>query len=116
VREYLDFWRRYTDFKGKTTRRVFLVAIATWAAVASALILSLAVGAMFALKLTPEEAVEVSRAVSFLYGAASILPLFAMTFRRLRDAGYGPKSFLWLLIPVIGQFAFLARLCTNSKK
>ncbi len=116
MREYLDFWRRYIDFKGKTTRRGFWVTIATWAAVDFVLVLTLAVGAMLALKLTPEEAVEVSRSISFLYGAASILPLLAMTFRRLRDADYGPKSFLWLLIPVIGQFAFLARLCTNSKK
>ena len=114
--EYLDFWRRYTDFKGKTTRRGFWAAIVTWAVTDFVLLMTLSIVAMFALKLTSEEAVRFGRTASFVYGAASILPLLAITVRRLRDAGYGPKSFLWLLLPVIGQIAFFARLCTNSKK
>ena len=114
--DYFAFWREYADFRGKTTRRGFWTAIVTWGAIAFILLMTLSTVAMFALKLTSEEAVRFGRTVSIVYGAASIVPLLAITVRRLRDAGYGPKSFLWLLLPVIGQIAFFARLCTNSKK
>ena len=116
MREYLEFWRHYADFKGKTTRRGFWAAIVTWGAVAFVLLMILSIIAMFALNLTPEEAVSVGRTVLVIYGGTSIVPLLAITLRRLRDAGYSAKSVLWLLVPVIGQIAFFARLCSKTKK
>jgi len=44
-----------------------------------------------------------------------ILAILAMTRRRLRDAGFSGKSYLWLLLPVIGWIIFVARLCAKSK-
>lgn len=113
--EYLDFWRHYADFKGKTTRRGFWTAIVLWGMIAFVLLMTLSITAMFALKLGPEQAQSLARGISCVYGWASIVPLLAITVRRLRDAGYSPRSFLWLLIPVIGQIAFFARLCSRSK-
>jgi uncharacterized membrane protein YhaH (DUF805 family) len=43
------------------------------------------------------------------------IPIIAMTRRRLRDAGYSAKSYLWLLLPVIGWLIFVLRLCGKSK-
>ena len=37
--------------------------------------------------------------------------IIAMSRRRLRDAGFGAKSYLWLLLPVVGWIVFLVRLC-----
>ena len=112
---YLDFWRHYADFKGKTTRQGFWLAIVLWDIIAFVLLMTLSITAMFALKLGPEQAESLARGISSLYGWASIVPLLAITVRRLRDAGYSAKSFLWLLVPVIGQIAFFARLCSKSK-
>lgn len=42
------------------------------------------------------------------------IPVVALSRRRLRDAGYSAKSYLWLLLPVIGWVIFLIRLCSKS--
>ena len=113
--EYFAFWRRYADFKGKTTRRGFWTALLLWGMIDFVLLMTLSITAMFALKLGPGQAQSLAQGISSVYSCASIVPLLAITVRRLRDAGYSTKSFLWLLIPVIGQIAFLARLCSKSK-
>lgn len=43
-----------------------------------------------------------------------VIPMIALTRRRLRSAGYSAKSYLWLLLPVIGWIIFIARLCAKS--
>jgi len=42
------------------------------------------------------------------------IPIIALTRRRLRDAGYSAKSYLWLLIPVAGLIVFISRLCSAT--
>ena len=54
---------------------------------------------------------EITACVLTLLWTVSLL---AMTRRRLRDAGYGAKSYLWLLLPVIGWIVFICRLCPKS--
>ena len=43
-----------------------------------------------------------------------ILSLTALSRRRLRDAGLGAKSYLWLLLPVIGWIVFIGMLCRKT--
>ena len=43
-----------------------------------------------------------------------MIPIAALTRRRLRDAGYSAKSYLWLLVPVVGLIVFAARLCART--
>ena len=47
-------------------------------------------------------------------GVLWLIPIVALTRRRLRDAGYSAKSYLWLLIPVVGQIVFIVRLCCKT--
>ena len=42
------------------------------------------------------------------------LPVLRNTRRRLRDAGYTAKAYLWLLLPVIGWIIFIALLCKKG--
>ena len=42
------------------------------------------------------------------------VPILALTRRRLRDAGYNAKSYLWLLLPVAGWIVFVVRLCSRT--
>ena len=112
---YLDFWRCYADFQGKTSRRSFLLAVVFWGFFNFLLLMTLSIVAMLAFHFEPESAADVGRTVSAVYGMASMVPMIAICIRRLRDAGYSAKSLCWLLIPVLGGFAFLARLLTPSK-
>ncbi len=115
MRHYLDFWRCYADFQGKTSRRSFCAAVVLWVFFNFALLMALSIVAMFIFHFEPEPAADVGRTVSAVYGMASVVPMIAVCIRRLRDAGYSAKSFFWLLIPVLGGFAFLARLLAPSK-
>ena len=41
--------------------------------------------------------------------------IVALSRRRLRDAGFTAKSYLWLLLPVVGWLIFIfTRLCARS--
>ena len=48
------------------------------------------------------------------YGALCALSVVALSRRRLRDAGFTAKSYLWLLVPVIGTIIFFVRLLKKS--
>ena len=43
-----------------------------------------------------------------------MIPVIPLTRRRLRDAGFGAKAYLWLLLPVIGLIVFIVKLCAKS--
>ena len=42
------------------------------------------------------------------------IPVIRNTRYRLQDAGYGKKTYLWLLLPVIGWIIFIVCLCAKS--
>jgi uncharacterized membrane protein YhaH (DUF805 family) len=46
-----------------------------------------------------------------ILGILWLIPIVILTRRRLRDAGYSAKSYLWLLVPIVGQIVFVVRLC-----
>ena len=43
------------------------------------------------------------------------IPIARNSRRRLRDAGYSAKAYLWLLLPVVGWLVFLVLLCKKGK-
>ena len=49
-----------------------------------------------------------------ILGVLWLIPIIVLTRRRLRDAGYTAKSYLWLLVPVAGLIVFIARLCSPT--
>lgn len=42
------------------------------------------------------------------------IPIAVNTRRRLRDAGYSAKAYLWLLLPFAGWLVFVALLCKKG--
>ena len=119
MKAYLDFWRRCFSFKGRTTRADFctsfllLIFFGTLLNLAEGLVLTWAFD-------VPSE--QAARGVLFtVYVLLSFVGCVTMTKRRLTDAGYSGKAYLWLLIPVLGGIAFAARMfgktapdCTQS--
>lgn len=67
-----------------------------------------------ALTVSPE---KLNRIVEYAACAMAVLwciPIARNTRRRLRDAGYSAKTYLWLLLPVIGWIVFIVLLCAKS--
>ncbi len=63
---------------------------------------------------TTEQLIELTNVVIPIFTIIWIIPMVALTRRRLRDAGYSAKSYLWLLLPVVGWIIFIVLLCRRS--
>ena len=62
-----------------------------------------------------EELAKIMDWISAGMGAIWFVRITALSRRRLRDAGYSAKSYLWLLLPVVGFIVLFVRLCVRSK-
>lgn len=49
-----------------------------------------------------------------ILAAVWAVPIVALSRRRLRDAGCSARTYLWLLLPVVGWILFLIKLCRKS--
>ena len=49
-----------------------------------------------------------------ILGVIWMIPVAALSRRRLRDAGLSAKTYFWLLLPVIGWIVFIIKLCARS--
>ena len=75
------------------------------------------VAAMILSATLPLPAVDLTRIVEYVALVMALLwliPIARNTRFRLRDAGYGPKAYLWLLLPVIGWLIFIVILFAKS--
>ena len=103
MNEYIEMWKNYANFSDRTSVRGY------WMAFLFNMIASFVIG--FIGGLIP--------ALTFLatvYSIAALIPGLAITVRRLRDAGYSAKSYLWLLLPIVGWTVFVIRLCAKTAK
>lgn len=101
MNEYLDFWKNYANFTGKTSRRGYWMWYLLNFLVTT--LLSAISSFLPALRVLPT-----------LYALAILIPSLAIAVRRLRDAG---KGWGWLfinLIPLIGQIIWLVLLCKKT--
>ena len=106
---YIDFWKCAFDFFGMTSRRDYLISMQIHFLLVFIMRIIEPLIILFAASTVCDSFVTAS-----VYGFASVLPMLAITVRRLNDAGYSVKTFWWLLVPVMGQLAFLVRLLSKS--
>ena len=67
-----------------------------------------------ALPVSAERLSELMDYIAIFVAALWCIPIARNTRFRLRDAGYGPKAYLWLLLPVIGWIVFIALMFAKS--
>ena len=67
-----------------------------------------------ALPVSSERLSEIMNYVAIALALLWCIPIARNTRFRLRDAGYGPKAYLWLLLPVIGWLIFIVILFAKS--
>lgn len=101
MNEYLEMWKRYCDFSGRTSVRGYWMAYLF--NVLAAVILS-----VLAL---------IAPALGFLgtvYSLAGLVPGLALTVRRLRDGGNGWGWIFITLVPLVGAIILIVKLCKAS--
>ena len=105
-----EFFTRYFDFKGRTNRKDF------WLAILGIFLLSVVIGFVtgFLGGLLGDNAAGILGFVTLLWELAVIIPGLAIEVRRLHDIG---KSGWWLLIGLIpfGGIVLLVFYCMDSK-
>ena len=114
MRDYLKFWRHYLDFKGHSSVSEFCNAFLWYIITGFVIVILSGIVLIGCFSMSAERASDLSLTFISIFGRIALLPCIAITVRRLRDAGYSPRTFLWLLVPGIGMIAFLVRLFSKS--
>ena len=100
MKEFVNMWKNYFNFKDRTTRRGY------WMAVLINVIVAIILGIIGGLADTI--------VISVLYSVAILIPALAMLIRRFRDAGKSWVNIFWYFLPVIGWIIMLVFLCKPS--
>lgn len=101
MNEYLDMWRHYADFSGRTTVRGYWMAfLFNWLAT---MVLSI-----FA------RIIPVLGILSYIYTLAVLIPSLAIAVRRLRDGGNGWGWIFINFVPLVGFIIYIVKLCKAS--
>ena len=116
IQAYKNFFKGYADFTGRSTRSEFwwvwltniLLLIPLYSAYFNAIFSEGSEGAFLAL--------GGLAIVYMIFGLALILPMLALTVRRLRDAGFHWALIFVHFIPVVGGIALLVLLAMPSKE
>lgn len=100
MKEYIEMWKHYADFSGRTTVRGYWMAYLF--NFLAGLIISVLVG------------VTGLAILSTVYTLAALIPGLAITVRRLRDAGCHWANIFWSFLPLVGMIILIIKLCKKS--
>lgn len=101
MQEYLDMWKNYANFSGRTSVRGYWMAfLFNFIAAAILSVLGRAVPALTFL--------------SSLYSLAIVVPSLAIAVRRFRDGGKKWTCVLLPLIPLVGAIIYIIKLCAPT--
>lgn len=106
IEAYKEFWKRYVDFEGTSSRSKF------WYVVLVNVLIGTAIGILSAVRVL-HTAVEV---IDSLWGLACFIPSVAIDVRRLKDAGKSWANIFWFLLPIVGWIILIVYFCQPSVK
>ena len=102
MKEYVEMWKHYADFKGMTTVRGYWMAfLINWLI---GLVLGLLVSYVKSLGF-----------LSSLYSLAILIPTISIFVRRMNDAGKSWANIFWGFLPVVGWIIQIVKLCAPSQ-
>ena len=116
INAYKNFFKGYVDFTGRSTRSEYW-----WIWLTNMILLVPFYSAYFKVLANPrnEAALMALGGIAIIYmifGLALILPMLALTVRRLRDAGFHWALIFVIFIPMVGPLALLALLAMPTKQ
>jgi len=116
INAYKNFFKGYVDFTGRSTRSEYW-----WIWLGNMILLVPFYSVYFKALANPrnEAALMALGGIAIIYmifGLALMLPMLALTVRRLRDAGFHWALIFVHFIPVVGGIALLVLLAMPSKE
>ena len=116
INAYKNFFKGYVDFTGRSTRSEYW-----WIWLTNMILLVPFYSAYFKALANPrnETALMALGGIAIIYmifGLALMLPMLALTVRRLRDAGFHWALIFVIFIPMVGALALLALLAMPTKQ
>lgn len=114
---YLDFWKRYFDFSGRSTRTQYFVPVIINYIILSLLSYnSITSVYKYAIEGGSYSLPTVGSVGMFgaIFALLTIIPSFAVLIRRLHDTDRSGFNILWNLIPVMGQIVLLIFLISRG--
>lgn len=116
INAYKNFFKGYVDFTGRSTRSEYW-----WIWLGNMILLVPFYSAYFKALANPrnEAALVALGGIAIIYmifGLALILPMLALTVRRLRDAGFHWALIFIIFIPMVGPLALLVLLAMPTKQ
>ena len=116
INAYKNFFKGYVDFTGRSKRSEYW-----WIWLTNMILLIPFYSAYFKALANPrnETALMALGGIAIIYmifGLALMLPMLALTVRRLRDAGFHWALIFVIFIPIVGSLALLALLAMPTKQ
>ena len=116
INAYKNFFKGYVDFTGRSKRSEYW-----WIWLTNMILLVPFYSAYFKALANPrnETALMALGGIAIIYmifGLALMLPMLALTVRRLRDAGFHWALIFVIFIPIVGSLALLALLAMPTKQ
>ena len=116
INAYKNFFKGYVDFTGRSTRSEYW-----WIWLTNMILLVPFYSAYFKALANPrnETALMALGGIAIIYmifGLALMLPMLALTVRRLRDAGFHWALIFIIFIPMVGPLALLVLLAMPTKQ
>ena len=116
INAYKNFFKGYVDFTGRSKRSEYW-----WIWLTNMILLVPFYSAYFKALANPrnETALMALGGIAIIYmifGLALMLPMLALTVRRLRDAGFPWALIFVIFIPMVGPLALLALLAMPTKQ
>ena len=116
INAYKSFFKGYVDFTGRSKRSEYW-----WIWLTNMILLVPFYSAYFKALANPrnETALMALGGIAIIYmifGLALMLPMLALTVRRLRDAGFHWGLIFVIFIPMVGPLALLALLAMPTKQ
>ncbi|MBE3557497.1 MAG: DUF805 domain-containing protein [Firmicutes bacterium] len=122
----MKFWQHYVDFGGRANRRDYWLFVLDNFILYAVFELIFTVLASAGGETLPLEYLNTSTSrlgtatwiyvgIVGLYALATLVPGFAIVFRRLRDAGHSPWWLWMLFVPIVGWILILIFLIQPSK-
>lgn len=116
INAYKNFFKGYVDFTGRSTRSEYW-----WIWLTNMILLVPFYSAYFKALANPrnETALMALGGIAIIYmifGLALMLPMLALTVRRLRDAGFHWALIFIIFIPMVGALALLVLLAMPTKQ
>ena len=116
INAYKSFFKGYVDFTGRSTRSEYW-----WIWLTNMILLVPFYSSYFKALANPRNATALMALggiaiIYMIFGLALMLPMLALTVRRLRDAGFHWALIFVIFIPMVGPLALLALLAMPTKQ